>query len=109
MDIDEALKFVQDNISKEDASMVFYAMRQEFDWVGTVFCEDDIKEEIASRRNADDKEPYTDEQMEEAVANVMDDYGWSKWIEGWLTEQGWEALGTIIWDVVEYPEQQEDN
>lgn len=104
MNITEALKFVQDNISEEDASTVFYAMRLKFDWVGTVFCEDDIRESIQQRREADDKEPYSEEQMDEAVATVMNSDGWNKWMEDWMTEQGWDFLSNLIFDEVEYPE-----
>jgi hypothetical protein len=30
-------------------------------------------------------------------------------MEEWMCEQGWECLNSIIWDEVEYPEEQEDN
>lgn len=109
MNLNEALKFVQDNITEEDASIVLHAMKREFGWTGTVFCEDDIRQSIADRREADDKEPYSEEQMDEAVATVMDSRGWSRYMEDWMTEQGWDFLSNLIFDEVEYPEEQEDN
>lgn len=109
MNINEAIKFVQDNIPEEDASIVLHAMKREFGWTGTVFCEDDIRWAIADRREADVKEPYTDQQMGWAVATVMNSRGWNKAMEEWLTFQGFGYLNDLIFDEVEYPEEQEDN
>jgi hypothetical protein len=47
--------------------------------------------------------------MDEAVYAVMNSGGWNRWMEEWMCEQGWECLNSIIWDEVEYPEEQEDN
>lgn len=96
-------------MDETQAFRVLHAMKREFGWAGTVFCEDDVRESIAERRQADDKEPYTDEQMDEAVAAVMDSGGWNKWLEEWMCQEGWEVLNTIIWDEVESPEEQEVN
>ena len=85
-------------MDETQAFRVLHAMMQEFGWAGTMFSEDDVRESIQQRRFADDKEPYTDEQMDEAVAAVMNSGGWNKWMEQWMYEQGWECLNSIIWD-----------
>jgi len=91
-------------LDEATASILMHKIKREFGWVGTVFCDDDIRESIRERRMVDDKEPYTDEQMEEAVAKVMNTRGWYRFMEEWMTEQGWVALDNIIWDEIEYPE-----
>jgi len=96
-------------MDETQAFLVLHAMRQEFGWAGTMFSEDDVRESIQQRRDADSKEPYTPEEMDEAVAAVMNSGGWNKWMEQWMCEQGWECLNSIIWDEVEYPEEQEGN
>lgn len=96
-------------MDETQAFHILHAMKREFGWAGTVFSEDDVRDSIQQRRDADDKEPYTPEQMDEAVAAVMNSGGWNKWIEEWMCQEGWEVLGTIIWDEVEYPEEQEVN
>ena len=92
-------------MDETQASHILHAMKREFGWAGTVFSEDDIRESIADRREADDKEPYTDERMDEAVAAVMDSGAWQKHMDEWMCQEGWEVLGTIIWDEVEWPEE----
>ena len=84
---------------------VLHAMKREFGWAGTVFCEDDVRESIADRRDADDKEPYTDKQMDEAVATIMDGYTWNKFMEDWLCKEGFEVINNAIWDDIEWPEE----
>lgn len=94
-------------MDEAQAFSILHAMKQEFGWAGTVFSEADVRESIADRREADDKEPYTDEQMDEAVATVMNSHGWCKFMEEWMCQEGWDVLGNIIFDEVELPE--EDN
>jgi hypothetical protein len=96
-------------MDETQAFLFLHAMRQEFGWAGTMFSEDDVRESIKQRRDADGKEPYIPEEMDEAVYAVMNSGGWNRWMEEWMCEQGWECLNSIIWDEVEYPEEQEDN
>ncbi len=91
-------------MDETQAFRILHAMKREFGWVGTVFTEGDIRESIADRREADDKEPYTAEHMDKAVAAVTDSGAWQKHMEAWMCQEGWEVLGTIIWDEVECPE-----
>lgn len=81
-----------------------HAMRREFGWAGTMFTEDDVRETIANRRDADDKEPYTPEEMDEAVATVMNSGGWVKFMEEWMSQEGFEVLNNIIFDEIEWEE-----
>jgi DNA modification methylase len=91
-------------LDEATASLLMHKIKREFGWVGTVFFDDDIRETIRDRRDADGKEPYTDEQLEEAVATIMDSWTWNKFMEDWMTKEGFEVLNTIIWDEIEYPE-----
>ena len=88
------------------AFQVLHAMRYEFGWAGTMFCEDDVRETITERRDADDKEPYTPEEMDEAVATVMNSRSWNKFMEEWMCKEGFEVMNSIIFDEVEWPEEQ---
>jgi len=92
-------------MDETQAFRVLHAMREEFGWVGIMFTESDVRESIADRRDADDKEPYTDEQMDEAVATIMDGYTWNKFMEDWMQQEGFEVLNQAIWDELEYPEE----
>ena len=96
-------------MDETQAFRILHAMKREFGWAGTVFSEDDVRENIQQRREAGNKEPYTPEQMDEAVASVMNSGGWNKWMEEWMCQEGWEVLGTIISEEVESSEGQEDN
>ena len=95
-------------MDEAQAFHILHAMKREFGWAGTVFSEGVIRESIADRREADDKEPYTDERMDEAVAAVMNGGAWQRHMEEWMCQEGWEVLGTIILDEVEYPETKEN-
>lgn len=87
------------------AFQVLHAMKREFGWAGTVFCEDDVREAIADRRDADDKEPYTEDEMDEAVATIMDSFTWNKLMEEWMCSEGFEVLNNAIFDEIEWPEE----
>ena len=96
-------------LDEDTAFTLLHSIKREFGWVGEVFCEDDIKESISSRRKADDKEPYTEEQMEEAVTKVTNTRAWYRFMEEWMVQQGWDVLNKIIFDEVEYPEEKGTN
>ena len=96
-------------MNEETAMRLFHEFRSEFGWVGTFFCPSDIRHTIIDRREADDKKPYTDEQLDKAVAKVMDSSGWYKFMEDWMQQEGFEVLNNTIWDEVEYPEEQANN
>ena len=95
-------------LDEDTAFDLLHNIKREFGWVGAVFCEYDIRESISGRREADGNEPYTEEQMEEAVAKVTNTRGWHRFMEEWIIEQGWDVLNNIIWEEVEYPEEQEE-
>ena len=96
-------------MNEETAMRLFHEFRYEFGWVGTFFTPSDVRHTIIDRREADDKEPYTSDQLEEAVATVTNSYGWEEWMESWLQQEGSEVLNNIIFDEIEYPETKEDN
>ena len=93
-------------MNEDDAFQAFSALKDKFGWSGTVFNQDDVRKYIADRREADNEEPYTDEQLDDAVATVMNSDSWNEWLEESMCEHGWDALGSIIFDEVEYPEEQ---
>jgi hypothetical protein len=92
--MDEALAF-----------QVLHAMKDEFGWAGTVFCEDDVRTTIADRREADDKEPYTEDKMDEAVATIMNSHAWTKFMEEWMCQEGFEVLNNAVFDEIEWLEE----
>jgi hypothetical protein len=92
-------------MDESQAFRVLHAMRDEFGWVGTMFTESDVRESIADRRDADDKEPYTEDEMNEAVATIMDSWTWNKFMEDWMCKEGFEVLNQAIWDELEWPEE----
>lgn len=102
-------------MDETQAFRVLHAMREEFGWVGIMFTESDVRESIADRRDADDKEPYTEDEMNQAVATITDSWTWNKFMEDWIQQEGFEVLSQAIWDELEWPEekarreQEEDN
>lgn len=91
-------------MDETQAFHLLHAMRREFGWAGTMFSEDDVRETIINRRNGDDKEPYTPEELDEAVATVMNSRGWVKFMEEWMCQEGFEVLNNIIFDEIEWEE-----
>jgi hypothetical protein len=92
-------------MDETQAFRILNAMRDAFGWVGSEFTESDIRHSIADRRDADDKEPYTDDQMDKAVATIMDSYSWTRFMEEWMCKEGFEVLNNAIFDELEWPEE----
>lgn len=92
-------------MDETQAFRVLHAMREEFGWVGIMFTESDVRESIADRRDADDKEPYTEDEMNQAVATITDSWTWNKFMEDWMQQEGFEVLNQAIWDELEWPEE----
>jgi hypothetical protein len=88
---------------------MFHEFRHHFGWVGTFITEHDVRESIQSRREADDLEPLTDEELIKATKKVTDTKSYQDNVVSWMQEEGWEIIHSIIHDEVEYPETKEDN
>ena len=85
------------DLSESDAFMVFSMLCEKFDWSGTVFTPDDVSETIQYRREADDLDPLSNEQLEEMTNDIINSRDWSKWLPDWMTEQGWEIINQAIY------------
>ena len=110
---DEYKTIEANNISlilNEDMAMkLLYQLCFDFEWVGTIYTPTDIREAIISRRECDDKEPYTEDELEAAVDKVKATRAWRKFMEEWMSEQGYEVMSEIIFDEIEYPEEKKGN
>ena len=90
------------HILNEDMAMnLYHALAREFHWAGTFFTRDDVAVTINERRQADDKEPLSDDELDEAVDTIIGSRDWSKWLPDWMAEQGWEVINTAIHDQLE--------
>lgn len=93
-------------ILNEDMALnLYHALAREFHWAGTFFTRDDVAVNIAERREADDKEPLSDDELDEAVSTIVGSRDWHRWLPDYMTEQGWEIINTVIYEQLE----QEDN
>ena len=89
-------------MDEQMAFRLLHAMREEFNWAGTMFSKTDVVDTIEYRREADDLEPLTDDQLTDATNKIMQSYGWGE-ITSWMAEKGSEYLGYIIEEKIEYP------
>ena len=88
-------------MNEEQAFRLLYNMQQAFNWVGAMLCPDDVRETIIHRRNADDKAPYSPEELEERVNRVLDTRDWRKGMGEWMSSEGYTAIGEIVWEEIE--------
>ena len=89
-------------LDEQMAFKLLHAMREEFNWAGTMFCKTDVADTIEDRRAADDLEPLPEAQLTDATNKIMQSYGWGE-ITSWLAEKGSEYLDYIIEEKLEYP------
>ena len=89
-------------LDEQMAFKLLHAMREEFNWAGTMFCKTDVADTIEDRRAADDLEPLPEAQLTDATNKIMQSYGWGE-ITSWLAEKGSEDLDYIIEEKLEYP------
>lgn len=82
-------------LDEDMAIQLFHAMRAEFNWAGTVFCEEDVADTIANHRDVDALEPLSEEDMRSATSTVLESYGW-RWLTNHTIEQGMESIGEIV-------------
>jgi hypothetical protein len=83
-------------LDEDMATHLFQAMRAEFNWAGTVFCEEDVADTIANHREIDDLEPLSDEGMRSATAKVLESYGWRCRLTDHIIEQGMDTIGDLV-------------
>lgn len=89
-------------ILNEDMAMnLYHSLAREFHWAGTFFTRDDVRFAITERREADDKEPLSDDELEEAVDTIIGSRDWHRWLPDWMTEQGWEIVNAAIHEQLE--------
>lgn len=87
-----------DDINEGDAFAVFHALKNKFDWAGTVFCRDDIRQQIANNRDIEfDSLAEHDPDVEKIVDRVIGDRYWRSGLEDWMTEQGWDCVYDAVW------------
>ena len=91
-------------LNEDMAIMLYHALAREFHWAGTFFTPEDVAATINERRIADDKEPLDSDELEEAVNAVVNSSDWDKWLPDWMTQQGFEIIGTAIFDLLESEE-----
>lgn len=88
-------------MDEETAMKMFHEFRRHFGWTGTFFTEGDVRHTIQSRREADDLEPFTEEELNDATRKVMGSKAWDSSVVDWMIEEGWEIINSIIFDEVE--------
>jgi hypothetical protein len=88
-------------LNEDMAINLYHALAREFHWAGTFFTRDDLAVTINERRQADDKELLSDNELDEAVDTIIGSRDWSKWLPDWMTEQGWEIINTAIYENLE--------
>lgn len=85
------------DLSQDDGFIVLRLLCQKFHWSGAMFTPDDVSEQIISRREADDFDPFTGEQVEEMTNDIINSRDWSKWLPDWMTSEGWEIINQAIY------------
>lgn len=92
---DKAIEVIEQTLGDIDeggAFAIFHAFKRRFDWAGTVFCPDDIRNQIANNRGVEFDDIANDPDVEKIVDHVIGDYRWCDGLEDWLTEKGWECV-----------------
>lgn len=88
-------------MDEKRAMRMFHEFCHHFGWVGTFITEHDVRESIQSRREADDLEPFTEEELSEATRKVTSTKSYQDNVVAWMQEEGWEIIHSIIHDEVE--------
>lgn len=87
-------------ILNEDMAMNLYqALAREFNWAGTFFSREDVRECINERRENNGLDDLEGDDLEEAVGSVVNGRDWHRWLPEWMIEQGWEIIHTIVNEV----------
>lgn len=90
-------------MDEKTAMRMFHEFRHHFGWIGTFITEHDVRESIQSRREADDLEPFTEEELSDATRKVTSTKSYQDNVVAWMQEEGWEIINNIIFDEVESP------
>jgi hypothetical protein len=81
-----------DAISEDDAHTVFFALCKRFDWVGTYFSPEDIKNTWQARTG---QAPTT-----EQILNVMGSRAWVKYLSEAIANEGMAAIDEMVYDAI---------
>lgn len=82
------------DITEDEAMNIFHALRDKFDWAGTVFTKADVEQAYKDEMAEDDKFP-TDAMAEGVWQYVHTSYEWVNLTDP-MIEQGWYILGNVV-------------
>ena len=83
-------------LNEGDAMTIFVKIAHRHNWLGVTLTATDAKRLIESRRSADDLEPLSETELDNAVQQVLKSKEWTRTIPDWLNEQAFEALGDLL-------------
>ena len=87
-----------DALTEDDAHTILFALCKRFDWVGTYFSPEDIKNTWQDRTG----EPPTTEQ----VLKVMGSRGWVKYLSEAIATEGMAAIDEMVHDTIQQETEQ---
>jgi hypothetical protein len=81
-----------DALTEDDAHTVFFALCKRFDWVGTYFSPEDIKNTWQDRTG---QAPTT-----EQVLQVMGSRAWVKYLSEAISTEGMAAIDEMVYETI---------
>ncbi len=101
MTANDADKFIEGLDNEVDAFRVLHAMRNKFDWAGTMFSVGDVHSALLTDHfdgdNGEGDDTY--EGIDDDIDTIVNSRTWRKFMEEWMCEQGWEIIQNAISDM----------